>query len=105
MRDTFDAWQKSSHHAFATCNDCHVPDDFLGRYASKAVNGYRHGRAFTFMDFHEPIRIRPYNIRIVNENCRRCHAALVAELPHNAADGGASSCTSCHVGVGHGPAR
>lgn len=106
MHDPFDAWQKSSHHAFATCNDCHVPESFFRRYAAKAANGYRHAKAFTFMDFHEPIRIRPSNLRIVDENCRRCHTALVAELPQDSHGGGDGlSCTRCHAGVGHGPLR
>ena len=32
MREQYDSWQKSSHHAFAVCNDCHVPLDFFGKY-------------------------------------------------------------------------
>ena len=25
MREQYDGWQKGSHHAVATCNDCHTP--------------------------------------------------------------------------------
>ena len=31
MRDHYDGWQKASHHAHATCNDCHTPHDFVGK--------------------------------------------------------------------------
>src|SRR5262245_5833894 len=41
MREQYDSWQKSSHHAFATCNDCHVPHDLIGKYTTKMENGYR----------------------------------------------------------------
>ena len=29
MREQYDGWQKATHHAVATCNDCHVPHDIL----------------------------------------------------------------------------
>ena len=32
MRDQYDGWRKSTHHAAATCNDCHVPHDLVGKY-------------------------------------------------------------------------
>src|SRR5688572_30492436 len=31
MREHLGAWVKSSHHAVATCNDCHTPHDFIGK--------------------------------------------------------------------------
>src|SRR5947209_19022165 len=57
MRDEYDGWQKASHHAVATCNDCHVPHGFFGKYATKARNGFWHSFYFTFQNFHEPIQI------------------------------------------------
>ena len=77
MREQYDGWQKASHHARATCNDCHVPQDALGKYVTKAKHGWRHSKAFTLQDFHEPIRIRPEDLAIVNDNCARCHAGTV----------------------------
>ena len=29
MREQYDGWQKASHHAVATCNDCHTPHAFI----------------------------------------------------------------------------
>src|SRR5688572_30840100 len=48
MRGVYDSWQKSSHHAAAVCNDCHVPHDLAGKYWTKAEHGLRHSWGFTF---------------------------------------------------------
>jgi len=106
MRDQYESWQKASHHAVAVCNDCHVPQEPLARLGAKLRNGYAHSQAFTLMDFHEPIRIREVNRRIVNDNCVRCHSALVAEiLPHKGAADPSWNCIQCHTASGHGPPR
>ena len=70
MRDEYEGWQKASHHAAATCNDCHVPHDLVGKYFAKAENGYHHSKAFTLQDFHEPIMIKETNSAILQQNCR-----------------------------------
>lgn len=104
MRDQYDGWQKASHHARATCNDCHVPHSFLPKYLTKGENGFEHSKAFTLQDFHEPILIKPRSARIVQENCVRCHGDLVDTLL--ARDGGREetfACARCHSQVGHGP--
>jgi cytochrome c nitrite reductase small subunit len=104
MREHYDGWQKSSHHAVATCNDCHVPHDFAGKYLTKLDNGYHHSRAFTMQDFHEPIRIRPVNSEVLNRNCVYCHGALTSAIrSHVAAAGQTMDCVRCHDSVGHGP--
>ncbi len=107
MRDQYDSWQKASHHAVATCNDCHVPHDFTGKYLSKMVNGYHHSRAFTLQNFPEPIRITPRNARILQQNCLACHTDLLADIQphHDAPPAQMLKCVSCHADVGHGPPR
>jgi cytochrome c nitrite reductase small subunit len=72
MREQLDGWQKATHHSFATCNDCHVPHDFVGKYVTKMKHGWRHSKAFTLNDFHEPIQILPKDLDIVRANCVRC---------------------------------
>jgi cytochrome c nitrite reductase small subunit len=100
MRAQLEAWQKSSHHAVATCNDCHAPPSGLAKYWVKALNGYHHSLAFTTGDFHEPIRITERNRRVTEEQCRRCHQATVAAMgPHGGGD--EISCVRCHDSVGH----
>jgi cytochrome c nitrite reductase small subunit len=100
MRQHFDAWRTSSHHAVAVCNDCHAPPGGLAKYWVKAVNGWHHSRAFTTGDFHEPIRITGRNKRVTEAQCRRCHADLVSTMiaGHGADE---ISCLRCHDSVGH----
>lgn len=101
MRDQFDGWQKASHHAHAACNDCHVPHDLIGKYATKVEHGFRHSKGFTLDDFHEPIRMTPGSRAVVLHNCVRCHDGLVAELNARASE--PPDCIRCHASVGHGP--
>jgi len=106
MREHFDGWNKASHHAFATCNDCHVPHDFAGKWLAKASNGYHHSEAFTFQNFHEPIRIRQANAAVLNANCLYCHQEFVREIiAHRAIENEELYCVRCHDSVGHGPNR
>lgn len=98
MRPQFDGWRKAAHHAAATCNDCHVPEAGIAKWRTKGENGFWHSYYFTFQNFHEPIRITGRNRAVLNANCVRCHAAIVAEIPHDEPD-----CVRCHVEVGHGP--
>lgn len=106
MNDHYDGWQKSSHHAVATCNDCHTPHALLPKYLTKAENGFWHSKGFTLQDFHEPIRIRPYNKNVLNRNCVSCHQALVREvIVTHGHDDSRLDCIRCHASVGHGPAR
>lgn len=105
MRDQFDGWQKASHHAHATCNDCHVPTGFFAKYFVKAEHGLRHSYGFTFDDFHEPIRITASSRAVVLENCVRCHQAMVADIAHAGGSPDVSDCIRCHTNVGHGPTR
>ena len=106
MNDQYDSWTKAGHHQAAVCVDCHLPHAFIPKYIAKADNGYRHSKGFTFMDFHEPIMIKPRNAEILQENCLRCHGEFVHEIvagsksKHAASEG--ISCVHCHRGVGHG---
>jgi cytochrome c nitrite reductase small subunit len=47
MRDHFAAWTRASHRAVAVCNDCHTPPDVVGKYVTKARNGFWHWFYFT----------------------------------------------------------
>lgn len=108
MRTEFDGWQKASHHAVATCNDCHVPHTLVEKYLTKMENGYNHSRAFTFQDFHEPIEMRPQSKAIVLNNCLECHKSMVSNITQSGnhlalgAQTTPLDCIPCHRGVGHG---
>lgn len=104
MRDNYDSWQKSSHHAVAVCNDCHAPHDFFGKYLTKVENGFWHSTAFTLGISRDPLVIRDRNSRVLQGTCLQCHADVVAETSAHAEAGniGAGSCVHCHLSVGHG---
>lgn len=104
MQDQYDGWLKSSHRSVATCNDCHAPADFIGKYSTKAQNGFWHSFYFTTGNYPDPIQITERNKKIANDACRKCHAeiATMIEGPatkHKATDN--TSCISCHRNVGH----
>ena len=102
MRDQYDSWSHSSHKAVATCNSCHTPHDVVGKYLTKAENGFRHSSAFTLMNFEEPIRMRPESRSVVEANCLDCHRALVSTITSSHAESkDAVDCIACHRSVGH----
>lgn len=104
MRDQYDGWQKASHHAVATCNDCHVPHAFIPKYFTKMENGFRHSKGFTLQDFAEPIRIKPRGQAILQANCVGCHSGLVSQInAHASNEQQELDCVRCHASVGHGP--
>ena len=105
MQPQFDSWQKASHHGVATCVDCHLPHDFVGKYIAKASNGYHHSKGFTLQDFAEPIRLKALNFENLQRNCIECHAEMVHGLVAGATtDADAVNCLHCHQTVGHGEA-
>ena len=103
MQPQYDAWLTSGHRHTATCVGCHLPHAGLAKWLAKADHGFRHSAAFTLQNFKEPIEITPADRQLVQDNCVRCHAALVhdvvaiADAPERAVD-----CLHCHRGAGHG---
>lgn len=100
MRPQYDGWQKASHHAVATCADCHLPTTFFAKYLAKAENGWHHSKGFTLQNFEEPIQIKAKNRQILQDNCERCHREMIHELVGGG--NGDLECVHCHAGVGHG---
>lgn len=103
MRDPYDSWQKSSHHAVATCNDCHVPHGFLSKWIAKGEHGWNHSVAFTTQNFHEPIQIKRKSFEDLQDNCLRCHGELTSEIAghRTLTDDDPLNCIRCHSRVGH----
>jgi cytochrome c nitrite reductase small subunit len=71
MNEQYDGWPKSWRRAVVTCNDCHTPANFLGKYATKASNGFWHSFYFATGAFHEPIQIKKRNLEITDALRRR----------------------------------
>jgi cytochrome c nitrite reductase small subunit len=102
MNDQYDGWLKASHRSVAVCNDCHVPKGLVGRYLTKADNGFWHSYYFTTQTFEEPIRARPRSRAVAEANCRRCHGPVVEAMGTPAHAGSEEiSCIRCHGSVGH----
>jgi len=103
MRDHYTAWTRSSHQAVAVCNDCHTPPSFVGKYLTKAQNGFWHSFYFTTGGYPDPLHITARNQEVTERACRKCHAELTSSIdPYHANNGhGALSCTRCHNQVGH----
>ena len=102
MNEQYDGWVKGPHEAVATCNDCHTPHDLVGKYTTKALNGYHHSKAFTAQDFAEPIAIKPANSRILQDSCLSCHGELVHQAVAVPGRSDEVRCVHCHLTVGHG---
>lgn len=102
MREHHAAWQKSSHHAVAVCNDCHAPhDNIVHKYYVKGVNGFNHSWAFTTGHFEDNYQITPFNVKVTNESCRHCHEAITHQIEPAVENFEQMSCIRCHQNVGH----
>jgi cytochrome c nitrite reductase small subunit len=98
MQAHYDGWLRSSHHAVATCNDCHTPANIVGKVFVKAVNGARHSIAFTLDNYPDELRARPQDHKVLEQQCRHCHADMLLAMPDN---GEELRCVRCHNTVGH----
>ena len=96
--------QKQSDGWVEACGNGSVKYYVNPKYIAKGDNGWRHSKAFTLQNFHEPIQITPRNAAILQENCVRCHADFVHELVEGARirSGEEVQCVHCHRNVGHG---
>ncbi|MQA91088.1 MAG: cytochrome c nitrite reductase small subunit [Gemmatimonas sp.] len=113
MDEQYSSWIKSSHSSAAVCNDCHTPHDLVGKYTTKARNGFWHSYYFTLGGFHEPIQATGRSRAIAEAACRDCHQAVAGSLVHGeevpdfSDDGRVTAatvalvCTRCHSDVGH----
>ncbi len=100
MREQFDGWNRNSHQAVATCNDCHTPRAFPDKWLVKGINGWNHSWAFTTGNFPNTIRARDFNAQIAQENCVQCHQTMVSNI-HRDGNEPELACVACHNDVGH----
>lgn len=110
MNKQYNAWTKGSHHTVA-CQECHSPqrnEQPVKWLISEADNGFWHSLKFTTGDYPTNIKIREVNREEVQDNCLRCHGALVSQIQqptlhaNTTAHSNASiDCLRCHSEVGH----
>lgn len=101
MQAHYDSWSASSHHPVATCNDCHLSPHPLGKWVTKADNGFFHSLAFTTGRFPYPLRIKPRNRAVTQRACLACHADVFHPGGAHVAEDDSLLCVHCHSGVGH----
>ncbi|UQZ91073.1 cytochrome c nitrite reductase small subunit [Deltaproteobacteria bacterium Smac51] len=109
MAPYYASWNHSSHAIWATCNDCHVPqNNIVSTYMFKAEDGLYHAAVFTVNGEPEVIRPRDGSYAVIMENCIRCHTQLNTEFVKTGmatyADvkaGEAKACWDCHTQVPH----
>ena len=101
MQEYYDGWIKSTHRSAAVCNDCHTPPGFIGKYSTKASNGFWHSFAFTTGWHPDPLRIKPHNLQIAERACEKCHLDIVQAIQGPHAQQSTLSCIKCHGSVGH----
>lgn len=101
MQEQFDGWIHSSHRSVAGCNTCHTPSGFVGKWYTKASNGFWHSFYFTSGTFPEPIQITKRSLKIAEQRCQECHTSLTQAMHGGGPDAGQRWCTRCHANVGH----
>jgi cytochrome c nitrite reductase small subunit len=101
MNDHYDSWQNSSHSSVATCNDCHLSPHPVGKWVTKADNGFFHSLAFTTGNYPDPIRIKPRNRKVTQMACLKCHSDFVHAMLPEQEGGDMLDCAHCHTAVGH----
>lgn len=101
MDAAYESWYHGGHQDWATCSDCHTPHDLIPKYIVKAESGYHHVTAFTFGKIPLAIRAKESSLKVVQENCVRCHAETVSAITENPMPMG-RYCFECHRSVAHG---
>lgn len=112
MTPVYNSWMHSSHREWASCNDCHVPqDNIFNQYYFKAKDGLYHASVFTARAEPDVIQIKEASSEVVQNNCIRCHVQQVTQTKydgwledHNTNRTG-RKCWSCHTQVPHGNLR
>jgi cytochrome c nitrite reductase small subunit len=103
MGSYYSRWLAGPHRSVAACNDCHTPHNLIGKYATKASNGFWHSFYFTSGRYPDNLEIKPRNVRVTEAACRHCHQEIVQAIESHPANqkGGDISCVRCHADVGH----
>ena len=109
MTPYYQSWNHSSHAQWATCNDCHVPqDNAFNKYTFKAKDGLYHAAVFTMKAEPQVIRPRDESYEVIMNNCIRCHTQLNTEFVNTGMidycavkEGKGKACWDCHTEVPH----
>jgi len=101
MNQQYSGWLKSSHRTVAVCNDCHTPGGIIGKYYTKASNGFWHSFYFTTSWFPDNIQITERNSKVAEQACQKCHQDIVDAIDGSHQQDSKTPCIACHKSVGH----
>ena len=101
MDYVYEGWYHAGHSEWTTCNECHTPHALIPKYITKAQSGYHHVTAFVSGNIPDAIRAKPHSRDIVQENCKRCHEATIANIDMSPMTG-ERYCFDCHRSAAHG---
>lgn len=109
MVSEYNSWMHSSHREWASCNDCHTPqDNVFNKYYFKAKDGVLHASIFTARMEPQVIRMREESEEVVKANCIRCHTNQITQVKYTSwlanhySDRTDRKCWECHREVVHG---
>jgi cytochrome c nitrite reductase small subunit len=109
MAPQYATWSHSAHREVTNCNDCHVPhNNVFNKYFFKAKDGMRHATIFTLRLEPQVIFIEEAGKKVVQENCIRCHEAIINDPKMAAIDPQFNICRTdrqcweCHRETPHG---
>ncbi|MGA9755469.1 MAG: cytochrome c nitrite reductase small subunit [Desulfobaccales bacterium] len=96
LQPEYESWFHSGAHQNIKCIDCHLPNNNLANHLFwKSVEGVQDTLAFHTGRISETIRISERGAAVVEANCRRCHAELLARINEN------RRCWDCHRRMSH----
>ncbi len=91
-----ETWFHSGAHRGIKCIDCHLPNDNLAHHLwAKGLEGVVDVFAFHTGFFSEPIQLSAGGAKVVEANCRRCHAELLSRINEE------RPCWDCHRRMTH----
>ena len=98
MTQAHASWQ-SSNHKQIDCTECHLPNrNLVVKLIAKGETGMNDVYHETLRDYPATIQVSDSGMKILKDNCLRCHQSSVENT--RMADGG-QDCTKCHRGLVH----
>jgi len=96
MEAEYEAWFHAGAHRRASCSDCHLPNNNVAaHYVWKAIDGVKDVVVFHSGKVPEQIILSTHGIKVLQENCIRCHETAVMMIDQK------RICWKCHRGVTH----
>jgi cytochrome c nitrite reductase small subunit len=109
MSVAYKSWERSSHAKWTNCKDCHVPQhNILAGMVFEGLDGMYHGAMLLTNNVPDAPRPRPGTVKVIQENCVRCHTQLTTEFVSagkatyaDIRHGKQKACWDCHRHVPH----